>query len=94
MDRPTFIDLFSGAGGLTTGLESEPLLGVDFDKDAVSTLRSAANHDVLQSDIWEFLNRVRSGAIFIKGVHLGVLAASHSAAVRADVVRPPINRSH
>ena len=40
-----FIDLFSGAGGLSNGLEQaglKCLLGVDMDKNAIETFR--ANH--------------------------------------------------
>ena len=73
MDSPTFIDLFSGAGGLTMGLQKagfEPLLGVDSDGDSVSTLWSVVRHEVLKCDILEFLDQVRSGKFSVGRIDL------------------------
>lgn len=55
MTRPTFLDLFSGAGGLSLGLMKagwRPLLAVDCWSDAVATYRrNLADHTILHTDI-------------------------------------------
>lgn len=55
MSQPTFLDLFSGAGGLSLGLSRAgwtPLLAVDRWTDAVDTYRANfADHQALDADI-------------------------------------------
>lgn len=56
----TFVDVFSGCGGLSNGLEQagmKCLLGIDFDKDAIETFK--INHDDAEAycgDIRELKN--------------------------------------
>ncbi|MGK0270843.1 MAG: DNA (cytosine-5)-methyltransferase 1 [Cocleimonas sp.] len=50
-----FVDLFSGAGGLSFGLEQaglQPLLGVELDKHASATYRENFSHPCLNEDIF------------------------------------------
>lgn len=73
MSRPTFIDLFSGAGGLGLGLERagfEPLVSVDFDKDATDTLSQHSNHEVLHYDIGDFIHELETGKRKLSGIDL------------------------
>lgn len=55
MEQPTFLDLFSGAGGLSLGLSRagwRPLLAVDQWTDAVATYRrNFADHEIVDMDI-------------------------------------------
>lgn len=55
MTSPTFLDLFSGAGGLSLGLSSagwRPLLAVDQWPDAVATYRrNFSDHEIVDMDI-------------------------------------------
>lgn len=55
MASPSFLDLFSGAGGLSLGLSRagwEPLLAVDHWPDAVATYRrNFHDHDIVDMDI-------------------------------------------
>ncbi len=55
MSSPTFLDLFSGAGGLSLGLCSagwKPLLAVDQWPDAVATYRrNFSDHEIVDIDI-------------------------------------------
>lgn len=55
MAHPTFLDLFSGAGGLSLGLSRagwKPLLAVDHWPDAVATYRrNFLDHEVIDLDI-------------------------------------------
>lgn len=57
MNPPTFLDLFSGAGGLSYGLSQagwRPLLAVDSWRDAVATYRhNFADHPITNVDIAE-----------------------------------------
>ena len=58
-----FIDLFSGAGGLSCGLELaglKCLLGVDFDKDAIKTFKK--NHPKSQTYCGD-INKLKSDEI-------------------------------
>lgn len=54
---PTFLDLFSGAGGLSLGLSDagwEPLLAIDAWDDAVATYRdNFLHHRILDDDVQE-----------------------------------------
>lgn len=73
MGKPTVVDLFSGAGGLSIGLEAagfEPVFGVELDRDSAETYRMASKHDVLNIDVLEFLEKVRSKKISLPKVHL------------------------
>jgi DNA (cytosine-5)-methyltransferase 1 len=58
---PTFVDLFSGCGGLTLGLQQagwQCLLGVDHWRDAVATYRSNfADHRAEELDIHDLTER-------------------------------------
>ena len=61
MKKPTFIDLFSGAGGLGIGLQKagfQALASVDFDKDAIETLRGHSGHNATCSDIGNFIDEL------------------------------------
>jgi len=53
MYRPTAVDLFSGAGGLTQGFieNYDVLFGVEHDKDAATTYSANFDHPMLNSDI-------------------------------------------
>jgi len=55
MEQPTFLDLFSGAGGLSLGLSRagwKPLLAVDRWTDAVATYRrNFTDHEIVDADI-------------------------------------------
>ena len=53
MYRPTVVDLFSGAGGLTQGFvdKYDVLFGVEHDKDAAKTYSANFNHPMLNTDI-------------------------------------------
>lgn len=57
MTHPTFLDLFSGAGGLSLGLSRagwKPLLAVDHWPDAVATYRrNFSDHEIVDLDISE-----------------------------------------
>lgn len=74
--RPTYIDLFSGCGGLSLGFDKaglECVAAIDFDKSAVETLRlnSPSKRLVLHEDLTRF-----------KPEHLARLADIH----RVDVI--------
>jgi DNA (cytosine-5)-methyltransferase 1 len=60
MSPPTFLDLFSGAGGLSLGLSRagwNPLLAVDSWRDAVATYRrNFGDHPIVDVDIAELTN--------------------------------------
>ena len=61
MKKPTFIDLFCGAGGLGIGLEKagfEALASIDFDKDSIETLRGHAGHAATCADISNFIGEL------------------------------------
>lgn len=71
-----FIDLFSGCGGFSTGLEMaghKCLLGIDYQKEAVATF--ARNHPkahALHMDIHELSKRKLAGLIDIESVDMVV----------------------
>ena len=71
----TFIDLFSGAGGLSLGLEQagmRGLLAIDFDTDSVDTYTKNFNHPALLADV-STLNRQRIGEL-VGGDRISVIA--------------------
>jgi DNA (cytosine-5)-methyltransferase 1 len=73
MSKPKFIDLFSGAGGLGIGLQKagfEPLVSVDFDKDAIETLKSHSDHEALRCDIGHSIKEIENGSRKFKGIDL------------------------
>lgn len=73
MSTPTFLDLFCGAGGLSLGLKLAgltPSYSVDLDVDCVNTLSESADHDVIQGDVLQFLEKVRSRKILLPKVFL------------------------
>ena len=54
MDRPTFIDIFSGAGGLTLGFQKAGLRSVwavEIDEDAAATYAANFGHEVFTGPI-------------------------------------------
>jgi DNA (cytosine-5)-methyltransferase 1 len=73
MDKPTVVDLFSGAGGLSIGLKAaglEPIFGVELDRDSAETYRASSKHDVMNVDVLDFLENVRSKKITLPKIYL------------------------
>ncbi len=76
MSKPTFVDLFAGAGGSTQGLKSagfEHVVGVEWDRAAAETYRANHGH-VINDDI----RKVTAATVapLLRGRRLTLLAAS------------------
>lgn len=66
MKKPTFIDLFAGAGGFGLGFQMagfKPLLSVEVDKWAAQTLSANNKHRIINDDITIFNNLEKIKAI-------------------------------
>lgn len=66
--RPTCLDLFSGAGGLSVGFSiagGVPIGAIDFDEDSIKTYRSIFPYaeDVICADIKEWKPKTRRGQV-------------------------------
>ena len=75
MQKPKFIDLFCGAGGLGIGLAEagfENVLSTDSDYDAIQTMNSHSNHPVLQSDIIDLIQNLDTGQVVLPEIDLVV----------------------
>jgi DNA (cytosine-5)-methyltransferase 1 len=73
MQKPKFIDLFCGAGGLGIGLAEagfENVLSTDSDYDAIQTMNSHSNHPVLQSDIIDLIQNLETGQVVLPEIDL------------------------
>lgn len=66
MKKPTFIDLFAGAGGFGLGFQMagfKPLLSVEVDKWAAQTLSANNKHQIINDDITIFNNLEKIKAV-------------------------------
>ena len=94
--RLNFIDLFSGAGGFSCGLEMAGLnclLGVDFNKDAIETFK--LNHPKSDTfvEIFQNSNKKISNLINGKKVNL-VVEASMSGFSTVGIGNPKDQRNN
>ena len=75
LQKPTYIDLFCGAGGLGIGLEQvgfKGLASIDEDKNSTETLKAYSNHEIISASVSEFITEIENGKRVAKFTYLNL----------------------